>query len=67
MNPTKEAMNNCYTFNISINQLVRKEDMNEPRAAHGLQPITQKIFAFGGCNMGKNIKTAEVYDYMQNS
>ena len=34
--PNYDVMNNCYTFNISTNTLVPKENMNESRMSHGL-------------------------------
>ena len=61
-------MNNCYTFNILNETLARKENMQHPRDTHGLQRITQKIFSFGGRgNDSKPMKSAEVYDVVQNS
>ena len=36
MNAMAEVMNNCYMFKISANEFERKENMNKPRATHGL-------------------------------
>ena len=41
--------------------------MNQPRSRHGLQKIAQRIFTFGGFDDGESIKSAEVYDFIQNS
>ena len=40
--------------------------MNVARSAHGLQKSDQKIFAFGGYDGDKFIKSAEVYDVVKN-
>ena len=60
-------MNNCYTFNVSTNTLVPKQNMNKTRVHHGLQKMTQKILTFGGYNGNQNMKSAEIYDVVQNS
>ena len=65
--PRNEAMNSCYTFKLSTNTLLFKENMNKPRYDHGLQKIAQKIFVFGGVAGGRIIKSSEVYDVVQNS
>ena len=63
-----KAMNNCYTFNISTNTFLRKENMNHPRIKHGIMKMAQKIFVFGGVtDNGFYTKSAEVYDVVQNS
>ena len=62
-----EVMNNCYMFKISANEFERKENMNKPRATHGLQKMAQKIFAFGGYEGFNPKKSAEVYDVVNNS
>jgi len=64
----QKAIKNFYTFNISNNALERKEDMNEPRAFHGLSKMAQRIFAFGTCgDMDDPMPSAEVYDVVKNS
>ena len=61
-------MDDCYTFNISTNIFVPKQNMNYGRTTHGLQKISQKIFAFGGeGHFWKPMKSAEVYDYLKNT
>ena len=61
-------MNKCYTFNISTNALVPKQNMNQPRSGHGLQKIAHKIFAFGGFDFDdESMKSAEFYDVVENS
>ena len=60
-------MTDCYTFNLSLTTLVRREKMNEARYRHGLQKMTQKIFAFGGSRLAPEVGSAEVYDVVQNS
>jgi len=67
MNPRVQVMNNCYMFNISTNTLVPKENMHEFRHFHGVQKISQRIFAFGGRVGGYPLDSAEVYDIVQNS
>ena len=51
---------------ISTNTLVPTENMNKPRNAHGLEKMAHKIFAFGGYDR-KRVKSAEVYDVVENS
>ena len=63
MNSSYKEMNNCYLFDISTNTVIRKENMNEARVCHGLLKMAQRIFAFGGYHL----KSAEVYDGVQNS
>ena len=61
-------MNNCYMFTISTNTLVPKENMINRRSGHCVQKIAQKIFAFGGYDDRRRaMKSAEVYDIIQNS
>ena len=62
-----EVMNNCYMFKISANEFERKENMNKPRATHGLQKMAQKIFAFGGNAGSGAMRSGEVYDIVKNS
>ena len=64
--PNNEVMNNCNTLNISTNTLVRKANMNVPRFCHGLQKMSQKIFAFGGYGGASAPIRAEVYDVEAN-
>ena len=62
-----QVMNNCYIFNIPTNTLLRKENMNYSRSLHGLQKMSQKIFAFGGLGVKYKVsKSAEVYDVVKN-
>ena len=52
---------------MSTNSLEPKENMNFPRCHHGLYKMARKIFAFGGSNGQSSMKSAEVYDIVQNS
>ena len=66
--PNEQVINDCYTCIISTNTLVHKENMNDPRADHGLLKVAQKVFAFGGAdNDCEAMKSAEVYDFVKNS
>ena len=63
------VIDDCYTYNISTTELIRKGNMNKPRTCHVLQRKAQKIYAFGGAHGGclEELKSAEVYDSLQNS
>ena len=58
-------MKDCYKLNIYTDTFERKENMNQPRRHHGLYKMAQKIFAFGGFQKSDYIKSAEVYDVLQ--